>query len=168
MLHATYTNGNRVDSWLLVIGSQIVNLTPDPSFGHNLCLKCPNGSCEPISNIYVPRALQWYKEQLNPMGLNLCNCSLKIWESSGTITPKMGIPLGVWGIIPSHFLTLPGAWDVTPGLSSWPAFLQALALVASLRLGLRHYWIILKLWLVLYHDFLKFFTLFSFRLHVCK
>jgi hypothetical protein len=27
------------------------NLTPDPSYGHNLCFKCPNGSCEPILNI---------------------------------------------------------------------------------------------------------------------
>jgi hypothetical protein len=27
----------------LMIGNQIGNLTPYPSFGHNLCLKCPNG-----------------------------------------------------------------------------------------------------------------------------
>jgi hypothetical protein len=30
------------------VESQIANLTPDLSFGHNLCFKCPNGSCEPI------------------------------------------------------------------------------------------------------------------------
>jgi hypothetical protein len=36
----------------------IANLTPDPSFGHNLCLSCPNGSCEPTSDIFVPRAFQ--------------------------------------------------------------------------------------------------------------
>jgi hypothetical protein len=51
--HATCTQGNWVDSWLLVVGSKIVNLTPDLSFGHNLCFRCPNGSCEPILNIYV-------------------------------------------------------------------------------------------------------------------
>jgi hypothetical protein len=40
MLHATYTQGNRGDSRLLVVRSQIGNLIPSPSFGHNLCLEC--------------------------------------------------------------------------------------------------------------------------------
>jgi hypothetical protein len=53
MSHATCMQGNRVDSRLLVVGSQIANLTIDPFFGHNLCFKCPNGSCEPILDIYV-------------------------------------------------------------------------------------------------------------------
>jgi hypothetical protein len=48
MWHTTYTQGNWGDSWLLMVGSHIVNLTPNPSFGHNLCSKCPNGWCEPI------------------------------------------------------------------------------------------------------------------------
>jgi len=43
MLHITWTQGNWGDSQLLVVGSQIANLIPDPSFGHNLCFKCPNG-----------------------------------------------------------------------------------------------------------------------------
>jgi len=43
------------------VGSQIANLTFDLSFGHNLCFKCPNGSCEPILDIYVSIAFQWYK-----------------------------------------------------------------------------------------------------------
>jgi len=43
MLHVICTHGNRVDSWLLVVGSQIANLIPSPSFGHNLCFRCPNG-----------------------------------------------------------------------------------------------------------------------------
>ncbi len=51
MLHATCTQGRRVDSRLLVVGSQIGNLTPNLSFGHNLCFKCPNASCEPILDI---------------------------------------------------------------------------------------------------------------------
>ncbi len=67
MLHATCTRGNWVDSQLLVFGSQIANLTLDLSFGHNLCFRCPNGSCEPIFDIYVSIYLQWYKEHLNPM-----------------------------------------------------------------------------------------------------
>ncbi len=56
MLHATCTQGNRVDSRLLVVGNQIANSTHGPSFGHNLCFTCPNGSCELILDIYVPRA----------------------------------------------------------------------------------------------------------------
>jgi hypothetical protein len=38
MLHTTCTQGNWVDSQLLVVESQIANLTPGPSFDHNLCL----------------------------------------------------------------------------------------------------------------------------------
>jgi hypothetical protein len=81
MSHATCTQGNWRNYWLLVVGSQIVNLTPDPSFGHNLCFKCLNGSCELILNIFVPRNFQWYKELLNPMVFDSCNYSLKIWKS---------------------------------------------------------------------------------------
>jgi hypothetical protein len=72
------------------------------------------------------------------MGFDLCDCSLKIWESIETPTPKMGIHLGVWGFIPSHSPTLLRAWIVTPRFPFWPTYLQALALVASPRLGLWH------------------------------
>jgi len=37
MLQATWTQGNRDDFGLLVVGSQIGNLTPNPSFGHDFC-----------------------------------------------------------------------------------------------------------------------------------
>ncbi len=80
----------------------------------------------------------WYKEIINPMGFDLCNCFLKIRESIRTPIPKMRTHLGVWVFIPSHFLTLPGAWDVIPRLPSWLALLQALALVASPRLKLQY------------------------------
>ncbi len=53
MWHATCTQGNQGDSQLLIVESQIDNLTPSLSFGHNLCFKCPNGSCKPILDIYV-------------------------------------------------------------------------------------------------------------------
>ncbi len=137
MLHATYTQGNRVDSWILMVRSQTANLTPNISFDHNLCFKCPNGLYKPIWDIYVPKDFQWYKERLNLMSFGPCNYSLKIQESTKTPTPKVGVPLGVWGFIPSHSFALPGAWNVTPRLPSWPALLQALALVVSPRLGLR-------------------------------
>jgi hypothetical protein len=50
----------------------------------------------------------------------------------------MGAHLGVWGFIPSHFPTLPGAWNVTPSLHIWLAPSQAFALVAHPRLRLWH------------------------------
>jgi hypothetical protein len=138
MLHGTCTQGNRIDSQLLVATNQITNLTLALSFGHNLCFKCPNGWYEPILNIYVSMSFQWYKRKFNPLGLDSCNRSLNIQESIETPTPKVGVPLGVWGSIPSHSLALPKACDMTPGLPSWPATLQPLALVINPRLRLRH------------------------------
>ncbi len=98
--------GNRVDSWLSVVGSQTANLILDLSFGHNLCFRCPNGSCEPILDIYVSIAFQWYKELFNAMGFDPYNCDMKIRESTRTLTPKVGVPLGVWRSIPSHSFAL--------------------------------------------------------------
>jgi hypothetical protein len=107
MWHATCTQGNEVDSWVLMVGSQIANLTPNLSFGHNLCFKCPNGSCEPILDIYISIAFQWYNELFNLLGFDTYNRSLKIRSSPKFQTPKMEAPLGVWRFIPSHFLSLP-------------------------------------------------------------
>ncbi len=42
MWHVVCSQVNRVDSRLFLVGSQIGSLTPDPSFGHNLCFRCPN------------------------------------------------------------------------------------------------------------------------------
>jgi hypothetical protein len=104
MSHATCTRGNWGDFWLLVIGGQITNLTLNPSFSHNLCLKCPNGSYEPILNIYVPRNFQLYKKNFNPLSFDLFNGFLKIrkstrrllWECEGcdTSDPSFKILLG--------------------------------------------------------------------------
>jgi len=95
MLHATCTRGNQGYSRLLVVKNQLANLTSGPSFSHNLCVKCPNGSCEPILDIYVPKDFQWYKEIFNLMGFDPCNLSLKMRESTGTLIPKVGAHLGV-------------------------------------------------------------------------
>jgi hypothetical protein len=138
MLHITCTQGNWVDSWLLMVKRQIANLIPDLSFDHNLCFKCLNGSCKPILDIYVSITFQWYKKNFNPMGLDPCIRPLKIRESIEILTPKMGVHLGVWGFIPSHSFALLGAWDVTLGIPSWLTTSQVLALVASPRLRLRH------------------------------
>jgi hypothetical protein len=105
MSHATYMQRNRVDFWFLMVGSQITNLIPDLSFGHNLCFKCQNGSCELILDIYVSIAFQWYKKFFNSIGFDPFNCSLKIQESIGTPTPKVGVHLGMCeGSFPHTFL----------------------------------------------------------------
>jgi hypothetical protein len=133
MLHATFTQGNRVDSWLLMVWNQTANLTPGHSFGHNLYFRCPNGSCEPILDIYVLITFQWYKKLFNPLNFDHCNRSLNIQESTETPTP-----LEMWEFIPSHTLALSGACGMIPGFPSWPTTLQTLASVASPRLRLRH------------------------------
>jgi hypothetical protein len=58
MSHSPNACRGQVDSRLFVAGSQIANLTPDPSFAHNLGCKCPNGSCEAILDIYTSRPFQ--------------------------------------------------------------------------------------------------------------
>jgi hypothetical protein len=120
MSHVLCSQVFRVDSRLLVVRSQNwqtpENSTPDPSFGHNLCFRCPNEQCEPILDNYASRSFQWYKERHNPLRFDPCNRSLKFWEFTETPSPKVGVALGVWGFSPSHFLTLPGVCDVTPGL----------------------------------------------------
>ncbi len=78
-----------------------------PSFSHNLCFNCPNGSCECILDIYVLRTFEWYKEVFNPLGFDLCNRFLNIQKSIETPISKVEALLGVWGFIPSHFPTLP-------------------------------------------------------------
>jgi hypothetical protein len=127
MLHAICTLVNWVNSRLLVVRSQTANMTLDLSFGHNLCFRCRNGWCEPILNIYVLIDFQWYKKLFNPLGFNPCNRFLNIWESIGTPTLNVGVALGVWGSIPSHFLALPGACAMTRELPFWPATLQPFA-----------------------------------------
>jgi hypothetical protein len=84
VFHFSCTHRNWVDSQLLVVGSQIANLTPGPSFDHNLCCRCPNGSCEAISNIYTSRPFQRYKERLNARCFDPCNRALSFQESRRT------------------------------------------------------------------------------------
>ncbi len=133
--HITYMQVNQGDYRLLVVESQIGNLIPGFFWDHNLCFKYSNGSCEPILNIYVSRAFQWYKEHLNPICFDPCNYSLKIQKSIGTLILKVEAHLRMCGFIPSHLPTLLGTWNVNPRLHFQLAPLQALALVVSLRLG---------------------------------
>ncbi len=103
MSHATCTRGHQVISWLLVVESQIINLTSDLSFRHNLCFRCSNGSCKPISDICVPRAFHWCKERFDPLSFDPCNCFLKIWES---IWDSNSQDESSFGSVKVHSLTL--------------------------------------------------------------
>jgi hypothetical protein len=57
-LHSQFGGQEEVDSRLFVVGSQIVSLTPGPSFAHNLGYKCPNYQCKAILDIYASRPFQ--------------------------------------------------------------------------------------------------------------
>jgi hypothetical protein len=116
MWHATWMQINWGDSWLLVVGSQIDNLTFGLSFGHNLCFKYPNGSWEPILDIYVSRAFQWYKELFNPMNFNPCNWPLKIQMDSHS---QSGSSLGSVGV---HSFTFSCTLKIMK-CDSWASFL---------------------------------------------
>ncbi len=72
-------------------------------------LKTQMGHVSHFRHLHSKR-FQWYKKLFNVMGFDPCNRSLKIRESIGTPTPKVGVHLGVCGFIPSHFLTFSRAW----------------------------------------------------------
>jgi len=130
MSYALYSQVNWVDSWLFLVGSQTGSLIPDPSFGYNLCFRCPNEQWEPIWDIYVLKAFQWYKLQHKPLRFGPWNCSMKFWECTGVHLPKWELPWECEGSLPhtpSHFFTLSRVCDVTRGL--------ALALTFGLLLG---------------------------------
>jgi hypothetical protein len=91
-----------------MVGSQIGNLTSSLSFCHNLCCRCPNGSCEPILDIYTSISFQWYKEIFNARCFDLYNYSLTVQECIGTPTLKMEAHLEVWIFILTLFHTLLG------------------------------------------------------------
>jgi hypothetical protein len=96
MSHSQFRGWEEVDSWLLVVGSQIANLTPGPSFTHNLGEKCPNDQCETIFNIYASRPFQWHQKHLNARCFRPCCRTLniresqKIWDSKSPTLEVLG------------------------------------------------------------------------------
>jgi len=82
--HSQFGLQKEVDSRLLVVGSQIVSLTPGLSFAHNLGCRCPNGQCEAIFDIYVSRPFQWHQEHPNARCFGSCCWALNIRESRWT------------------------------------------------------------------------------------
>ncbi len=116
MWHVACSQVNRIDSRLLVVGSQIANLTPGRSFAHNLCFRCPNGSCEAILDIYTSRTFQWYKELFKARRFDPCNRTLKIRESFRDSNSQHGSSLGSVKAHSLTFLALPGAYGMLSGL----------------------------------------------------
>jgi len=51
VLYSRIGHQEEVNSGLFVVRSQTGNSTPGPSFGHNLCFRCPNEQFEPILDI---------------------------------------------------------------------------------------------------------------------
>ncbi len=89
MSHSQLGGREEVDSRLLVVGSQTANLTPGPSFAHNLGCRYPNGQCEAIFDIYVSRPFQWHQEHPNARCFGPCCRALNIRESQRTPCPQL-------------------------------------------------------------------------------
>jgi hypothetical protein len=85
MWHVVCSQVFWVDSRLLVVESQNWQTpgssTPGPSFGHNLCFRCPNEQCEAILDIYTSRPFQWHQDHLNARRFDPCNRALSFRES---------------------------------------------------------------------------------------
>ncbi len=89
VLHSQFEGREKVDSWLLVVGSQTASLTPDPSFAHNLGYRCPNYQCEAIFYIYASRPFQWHQEHFNARCFGPCCRTPNIRESQRTPNPQL-------------------------------------------------------------------------------
>jgi len=100
--HFACTHQNQVDSWLLVVGSQIANLTPDLSFDHNLCCRCPNGYTRPFWTSTLQDLSNGIKNT-SMWGVLATKIALWVFESHG------GLPCPTFGSV-SGDLTLPSKW----------------------------------------------------------
>ncbi len=98
VLHSACTHRGRVDSRLLVVGSQIVNLTPGLSFAHNLCCICPNGPCK----AFLTSTLQDLSNGIkNTSRRGVLTPAIKLW----TLGNPRGLPSPHFGSV-SVILTL--------------------------------------------------------------
>ncbi len=112
-------------------------MTFGPSFDHNLCFRCLNGSCKPILDIYVPRAFQWYKKLFKPSSLTPI---ITFWRFGNP--PKLHLPKKefTWeceGSFPHTLLHFREHAVWLLGFLLAHNLTSSFALVASPRLGLR-------------------------------
>ncbi len=128
--HPICTHRDWVNSRLFVVESQIANLTPSPSFAHNLCCKCPNGSCKAILDIYTSRPFQWYKEHLKARCFSLCCWTLKLRESQRTPNshfweceshPHTCLKVGLWQKMFQLYTNELVVWFLQVRVNNWTA-----------------------------------------------
>ncbi len=101
MSHTLCSQVNHVDSRLFMIGSQTGSLTPDPSFGHNLCFKCPNEQCEHILDIYVFKEL--FNDIKNVIRNWVLTPEIALWSfgnPQGLHFPEWELPWECEGLVP--------------------------------------------------------------------
>ncbi len=141
MSHVVCSQVFRVDSRLLVVGSQNWQTpgssTPGPSFGHNLCFRCPNEQCEPILDICASRAFHWYKKRHKPLRFDP---QIGLWSFGsppGLHLPKRELPWECEGSLPHTFLHSQESLMWLPGFPLARTLVTPFALVASPKLGLR-------------------------------
>jgi hypothetical protein len=135
MWHTTCTQGIQGDSQLLVVESQIVNSTPDLSFADNFCFNHPNGSCEPILEIYILRVSNDIRNFTIQWVLPLQSLSEKL----GIHRDSNSQSASSLGNVEVHSLTLshtPGSMECDSQASLLARTFVSLAFVASPRLGL--------------------------------
>jgi len=116
--HSRIGHWELIDSRLLVVGSQTVNLTPGPSFAHNLGYRCRNRECEGIFDIYVSRPFQWNQEHLNARCFAPCCRALNIRESWRTPSPQFFQVLGFTPTLGQSRVATKGLYLITQWLNN--------------------------------------------------
>jgi hypothetical protein len=103
--HSTCAHRGWVNSWFLVLGNQIVSLTPNLSFCHNLCYRCPNGSCKPIFDIYTCITFQYIK---NVSMQSVLTPEIELWSfrsPGGLPSPHFGSERVILSLFQSRVVT---------------------------------------------------------------
>jgi hypothetical protein len=93
--HSQFGGREKVDCWLLVVGSQTASLTPGPSFAHNLGYRYSNDQCEAIFYIYASRPFQWHQGHFNARCFGPFCWALNIRESRRTPNPHFFPSVGL-------------------------------------------------------------------------
>jgi hypothetical protein len=106
MSHSWIEPREDVNSWLLVVGSKIASLIPDPSFAHNLGCKCLNEPCEAILDIYSSRTFQRHKKHTKARRFDPSNRLLNFQESRRTPSlPFLGMGVAFFHFAQSEVMT---------------------------------------------------------------
>jgi hypothetical protein len=100
--HSTCTHRDWVDSWLLVVGSQIVSLTPDPSFNHNVFLDVQMAHARPFRT-FTLQDLSNSIKNTSMRGVLTPTITFWVFESLGEL------PSPIFRSV-SGDLTLPSKW----------------------------------------------------------